>query len=884
MPLAPDTKLGHYEVVEAIGAGGMGEVYRARDTKLGRDVAIKVLPEEFSHDKERLQRFEREAKLLASLNHNNIATLHGLEETSGILFLVMELVEGETLAERIARGPIPTDEALALFKQIAEALEAAHEKGIIHRDLKPANIKVTPEGTVKVLDFGLAKALVEDGAAVDISQSPTLTKEGTQAGVILGTAPYMSPEQARGKTVDQRADIWALGCVLFEALTAKKCFFGETVTDTLAAVVRGEPDWAALPATTPRTLRGLLTRCLKKDPRLRVQHAGDARIALEEALDEPAGAAPAHGIRKAHLYLVAGAAAVVGAILTSLFMSSPTPLADPVTRSILSLAPAYQLDVFQTTTVAISPDGRSVVWVGNQDGARRLYLRRLEELEAQPIVGTEGAQMPFFSPDGQWVGFTTGGTGLMKVSLGGGAPISIDQSVGGRGASWSADGTIVFTQGVQNGLSRIPSDGGPIETLTSVDRESGETTHRLMDVLPGGRAVLFTRGTSDLTTWDDASIAVLDLETGRHQILIEGGTNPRYSTTGHLVYARAGSLLAVAFDADSLEAQGVPVTVLEGVATSPNTGQAEYGLSRDGTLIYAPGDSWGDDHRVVWVDRDGNVEPLIETPRAFMTAGLSPDGRMLALEIDGASKSVWVYDLARGILTQIAAGYNHGLPVWAPSGDRVSFYSRRSGKREIFWRSADASAEAELLSSSEYSRFPHSWTPDGESFVFTETHPDTGSDIWTRSMDGDATETPVLQTESNEDWPTISPDGRWMAYQSDESGRREIYLRPFPVQGSKWQISTEGGMYPRWNPTGRELFYRQGDKLMAVDVRTDPELELGKPRELFERSSPYGRYDVDRNGERFVMADTSVSQKPPTQLILVLNWAEELKRLVTTEN
>ena len=552
----------------------------------------------------------------------------------------MELVEGETLAERIARGPIPTDEALALFKQIAEALEAAHEKGIIHRDLKPANIKVTPEGTVKVLDFGLAKALVEDGAVVDISQSPTLTKEGTQAGVILGTALYMSPEQARGKTVDQRADIWALGCVLFEALTAKKCFFGETVTDTLAAVVRGEPDWAALPATTPRTLRDLLTRCLKKDPRLRVQHVGDARIALVEAHEEPAGAAPAHGIRKAHLYLVAGAAAVVGATLTSLFMSSPTPLADPVTRSILSLAPAYQLAVFQTRTVAISPDGRSVVWVGNQDGARRLYLRRLEELEAHPIVGTEGAQMPFFSPDGQWVGFTTGFTGLMKVSLGGGAPISIDQSVGGRGASWSADGTIVFTQGVQSGLSTIPSDGGPIETLTSVDRESGETTHRLMDVLPGGRGVLFTRGTSDLTTWDDASIAVLDLETGRHQILIEGGTNPRYSTTGHLVYARAGSLLAVAFDADSLEVQGVPVTVLEGVATSPNTGQAEFGLSRDGTLIYAPGDSWGDDHRVVWVDRDGDVEPLIETPRAFMTAGLSPDGRMLALEIDGASQSV----------------------------------------------------------------------------------------------------------------------------------------------------------------------------------------------------------------------------------------------------
>ena len=888
MPLAPDTKLGHYEVVEAIGAGGMGEVYRARDTKLGRDVAIKVLPEEFSQDKERLQRFEREAKLLASLNHTNIATLYGLEETRGMLFLVMELVEGETLAELFARGPIAADEALPLFKQVADALEAAHEKGIIHRDLKPANIMVTPEGTVKVLDFGLAKAFVDDGGAVDLSQSPTMTREGTKAGVLLGTAPYMSPEQARGKSIDQRTDIWALGCVLFEALTAKNCFRGETVTDTLAAVVRAEPEWAALPATVPAKLRDLLTRCLKKDPRQRVQHVGDARIAIEEALGESAGSAAVDEAREgrgANLYLVAGAATILGAGLTWLLMSSSTPTTGAVTRSVVPLAPAEELALRWTSSVAISPDGRSVVYVGNRDGARELYLRRLDELEAEPIEGTKGARMPFFSPDGQWVGFKTGAE-LMKVSLRGGGAVSVAPlSRGSRGASWSDDGTIVFTRNPGAGLSRIPSDGGESDALTSVDLESGESTHRLMDVLPGGKAVLFARGTGDLATWDEASIAVLDLDTGRHHVLIEGGANPRFSPSGHIVYARAGSLLAVAFDPDSLKVQSVPVTVLDGVATSPITGQAEFSLSRNGTLVYAPGDSWGVDYRVVWVDRDGGVEPLIETRRAFRSARLSPDGRSVALGLEGANISVWVYDLSRGILTQLAAGYNHRAPVWTPSGDRVTFMSARAGKAEIYWRPADGSAEAEPLSRGEHGRVPLSWTPDGKTLVFEESHPDTGRDIWMLSLEGEATETPLLQTESNESGAAISPNGRWMAYASDESGQQEIYIRAFPAQGGKWQVSTEGGTLPRWNSNGRELFFRQGNKLMTVDVRTESELTLGRPRELFERFSPFGgEYDVDKDGQRFVMADASVSREAPTQLILVQNWAEELKRLVPTEN
>ena len=555
---------------------------------------------------------------------------------------------------------------------------------------------------------------------MDISQSPTMTREGTKAGVLLGTAPYMSPEQARGKSIDQRTDIWALGCVLFEALTAKSCFRGETVTDTLAAVVRAEPEWAALPATVPAKLRDLLTRCLKKDPRQRLQHVGDARIAVEEALGESARSAAVDEAREVSgpiLYLVAGVAAILGAGLTWLLMSSTPPPSGAVTRSVLPLAPADELSLTLTPSIAIAPDGRSFAYVGNRGDTTELYLRRLEELEAKPIEGTVGGDMPFFSPDGQWVGFRSGDA-LMKVSLSGGAPISIARmSRRGRGASWSRDGTIVFNIQAHEGLSRVSADGGRPETLTSVDDESRKYSHRLMDVLPGGNAVLFTQGTVGMATWDEASIGVFDLDTGRHHILIEGGTNPRFSTSGHIVYARAGSLLAMAFDADSLEVNGVPVTVVEGVATSPLYGQAEFSLSRNGTLIYAPGGSWGDDRRVVLVDRDGGVEPLIETRRAFDYARLSPDGRSLALQLEGANLSVWVYDLSRGILTQLAAGNNHGMPVWAPSGERVAFFSMRAGQGEIFWQLADGSAEAEPLSRGDYVRIPYSWAPDGKTLV-----------------------------------------------------------------------------------------------------------------------------------------------------------------------
>ena len=884
MPYSEGTRLGAYEIREPIGKGGMGEVFRARDVRLGRDVAIKMLPSEVAQVPERLARFRREAQVLASLNHPNIAAIHGLEEHEGQPFLVLELVDGEDLSERLKRGPIPLEEIFDIARQVAEALEEAHNKGVVHRDLKPANIMVTPDGKVKVLDFGLAKAFAaeNDGSSPELSQSPTISRQATAAGVILGTAAYMSPEQAKGKQVDKRTDIWAFGAVVYEMLTARQAFSGEDFSETLAAILKEEPDWTRLPAATPAKLNELLRRCLRKDPKRRWHDIADARIEIEEAPEGEVAEAPARNLRGV-LVLAALASIVTGVIVWGVTRSSaPTPLPPlPVMRTVIPLPPGSELGREFDPMLAISPDGQTAAYAVREGGVRRLYLRSMDSLEAQLVPGTEMATMPVFSQDGRWVAFRVGlgGGSLKKVSVTGGAPIVITAVGAGRGSAWAPDGTIIFTRDAA-GLARVSSDGGIPETLTTPDRESREKTHRFPHLLPGGSALLFTDGSADIDSFDEASIAVLSLETGERRMLVQGGSNPHYVSTGHLVYARAGAIVAVPFDVTELEVTGPPVTVLEGVAMNPVAGNAEMSLSGTGHLLYAPGGAFTPPHRVVWVGRDGETEPLTQSTGYFASTALSPDERRLAIFVTGANNSIWIYDIARATMTRLVSGFENLFPIWTPSGVRVTFNSNRSGPLNLYWQIANGSAPPERLTTSEFAQTAESWAPDGQWLVFEEQRPDTGFDIGVLSMEGDRTSRPFAQSAANETSPRFSADGRFIAYTSDESGRNEVYIQPFPSSGRKWPVSTEGGDTPLWNPNGRELIYANGGEILVVDVDTRGELTLGKPRALFEVPSALnGPMDISSDGQRLVFIDESAAPPAPTYLVLIQNWAEELKRL-----
>jgi Tol biopolymer transport system component len=890
--LSAGTRLGSYEVVAQIGAGGMGEVYQAHDTKLGRDVAIKVLPEAFAHDPERLSRFQREAKLLAALNHPNIATIHGLEQSGGTSYLVMELVSGETLQERVKRdGPVPVEEALAIAKQIAEALEAAHEKGIIHRDLKPANVKVTPEGKVKVLDFGLAKAFAGDAASDDPSNSPTLSAAATLQGVILGTAAYMSPEQARGKTCDKRTDIWAFGCVLYELLAGKRAFQGESTTEILAAVLRGEPDWQALPASTPVKIRDLLQRCLQKDVNRRARDAGDARIEIEEAVAAPATAEavrPAKGMRalgrRAQVLGVGALLLVVVVTGLAVWKLKPAPSPQPVTRTVITLPPGQQLAGLDNgPSVVLSPDGTRLAYVARQSGPQQIYLRAMDSLEASPIPGTEGATEPFFSPDGQWLGFFAGGK-LKKVLVSGGAVLTLgDAGVPSPGASWGSQGMIVFAPSLVGVLQQVSDAGGTPQPLTR--REKGEVSHRWPEFLPGGKAVLFAAGATN-TNWTSAQVAVQSVGTGERRNLVQGGMYPRYAPSGHLVYARGGSLMGVPFDPQRLTATGAAVPVVEGVLQSPFSGAAQYSISATGSLVYVSGGAQAAQLRLVWVSRNGAEQALAASAHTYQNPHLSPDGRRVAVGITEQETQTWLYDLSRDTLTRLTFGAKVNTnPVWTPDGKRVVFQSNKEGTPNLFWQPADGSGALERLTTSEYTDAAMSWSPNGQLLAFIEITPSTGYDIWVLRI-SDRKPQPFLRTPFNESVPQFSPDGRWLAYISDESGRFEVYVQPYPGPGGKWQISTGGGTEPVWNPNGRELFYRSGGKMMAVDIATQPGFSAGKPRVLFEGQyqptpATFPNYDVSPDGQRFLMLKASESaETAPTQINVVLNWFEELKRRV----
>jgi eukaryotic-like serine/threonine-protein kinase len=883
------TRLGPYEIVGAIGAGGMGEVYRARDAKLGRDVALKVLPEAFARDAERMARFQREAKVLASLNHPNIATIHGLEDSGATHALVMELVEGPTLADRIKQSPIPIDETLRIAKQICEALEYAHERGIVHRDLKPANVKVTNDDAVKVLDFGLAKALEADASSIDISTSPTISRMATQAGVLLGTAAYMSPEQAKGKPVDRRADIWAFGCVLYEMLTGKMAFRGESVTDTLAAVIKEEPDWSRLPVGTPIRVRVLLQRCLQKDPKQRLRDIGDARISLDEVLSgapesSSVGAATVSAPFWRRAIIVSFGTLLFGAAVASLVTWSlkPSPSPPPVSRYVITLPQGQQLAGLDNgPSVALPPDGADLVYVATQGGTQQIYLRAMDSLETKPIAGTEGAIGPFFSPDGQWLGFFADGK-LKKIPVSGGAAQILADVQVPYGASWGNRGMIVFTP-TQGGLQQLSEAGGVGQPLTHL--VNGEDGHLWPELLPGSKAVLFVLA-------PQGAIGVDVIGTGERRNLIQGqaGTMPRYALSGHLVYGQAGNLMAVPFDVQHLKVTGTAVPVVENVLQS-TLGPAQYSVSATGSLVYLPGGAQVSQSKLVWVSRNGAEQPLAAPARDYDQPRLSPDGHRVAVDLrENGATQVGLYDLARDTLARLTfEGNVNQYPVWTPDGRRIVFQSNRGGPSDLFWQMADGSGGLEPLMNNENGVVPMSWSSDGQALAVVELLPDSRFQLSVLRMSDRKTQ-PFLQP-GYEDAPQFSPDGRWLAYVSNESGRKEIYVQPYPGPGGKWQISTEGGSEPMWNPKGKELFYRSGDngdKMMAVDISTQPGFVAGKPRQLFEGKylpDPYARanYDVSPDGQRFLMLKPSEQLgAAPTQINVVLNWFEELKRLVPT--
>jgi len=884
--------LSHYKVLEKIGQGGMGVVYRAEDTNLSREVAIKVLPEQFTKDPQRLARFEREAKLLASLNHPNIAAIHSFEHSDDIHFLVLELVPGETLAERVAKGPLPVEEALEICRQIAEGVEAAHEKGVIHRDLKPANVKVTPEGKVKILDFGLAKAFEDETPVTDISQSPTLTEEMTRAGVIMGTAAYMSPEQAKGEAVDKRADIFAFGCVLYELLTGKRTFDGKTITETLAKILEGEPNWAALPDTTPVRIKELLQDCLQKEVHNRIHDVSQLRIQINKALEEPtesptlASAVQPGGQRWA---ITAGTVVLTAVIvgLAAWLLVQPSTPEQTLNRFVVTPSPPVVLASGGANDLAISPDGSQFVYMGVGEGGSQLYLRSLDDFVDRPIPGTEGAVASvFFSPDGKSIGFFAEGK-LKKTSLAGGSPITLcDAPPLRRTGDWFED-TIVFTANFDSGqgLYRVSANGGEPEMLATVNLDEGELRYRISDFLPDGKDLLFT-----IRSNTGFQIDLLSLETGERKVVLENARQARYLSTGHLVYeqTRTGNLMAVPFDLAALDVTGDSVPVVQGVSQSTN-GSVDYAISDNGTLIYVPSTSTGGlDSTLVWVDREGQEEPLAAEPQGYESPRISPDGLRLAVTINESGGSdVWIYELEREILTRLTfdPAADH-YPVWTPDGQRIVFDSGRVGaSHNLFWKAADGTGQVERLTTSPSNHTAHSFSPDGKRLVFRDS---TTNDLQVLSMEGERTSQPLLQNQFDVGNGMISPDGQWIAYESNESGRLQVYVRPFPnVEEGKWQISSDGGTETVWAPRGQELFYRNGEAMMVVGIKTEPTFTAGSPVALFTGSYVIGEpvvdYDISPDGQRFLMIkEADEEEGQPGQINVVLNWFEELKRLVPT--
>ncbi len=867
----------------------MGEVYRARDGKLGRDVAIKVLPEAFAADAERLARFRREAQVLASLNHPHIAAIYGLAEADGVEGLVLELVEGETLGERIARGPLPFEEALQIARQIADALEAAHERGIVHRDLKPANVKLTPDGNVKVLDFGLAKALTGDRSSPDASHSPTLTAASTSAGMVIGTAAYMSPEQARGRPVDKRADIWAFGAILFEMLTGRRLFEGETVSDVLAGVLRQEIDFESVPAETPSAIVRLLHRTLERDPKSRLHDIADARLEIEESLRTPRRsaetAAPPKRVRTPGWlpWSIAAAALLIGAALAR----RTQPPKDELVHLSVPLPDTMSLDpnlLEQTQILAISPDGRRIAFLARKEESRSLFVRDLSRERAEPVAGTENGSEPFFSPDGEWLGFVAGGR-LQKTSLRGGTPISLAIAPGSRGAAWGAGGSIVFAPTVSSPLFRIPDAGGEPRPLTVLDTASRERTHRWPDVISEGNWVLFTVGTEDKPgDYDESRIDAVSLETGKRHVVYRGASLARFAPPDHLLLARHGDVLAARFDAKTAQVRGAAVPVLQGVSGEGRSGISFFSAARNNALLYAVGLSLQGTNEIVWMDRTGRSAPTGIPPGLYTALALSPDGQKLTYATGpggGARSDVWIADLANSSQFQLTSSGQAVAPCWTPDGASVVFSSATGDA--VMRQRADGGAAAELLWRSPYGVpiAPNSFSADGSELTVTLSgRSGSRADLFLISLSGERKVRPLIATSAAEYRGMISPNGRWIAYTGEYEGGPQVYVQPYPGLAGRWQISTTGGAGPRWSHDGKELFFVSKNEMMAVPIREAPTFSPGQPRSLFKIDRPAASewsdiYDVSPDGKRFVVLTGQKAATTP-RLDVILNFGRQI--------
>jgi len=922
--------LGPYHVLAKLGEGGMGEVYRARDTRLNRDVAIKVLPDAFVHDADRIARFQREAQLISQLNHPNICALYHISEAPNpqsqianpeqTQFLVLELVDGPTLADRIAQGRIPLDEAVPIARQIAVALEAAHENGIVHRDLKPANIKLTQDGTVKVLDFGLAKALgpePADGPAraghYGVSQSPTITSPAmrTNAGIILGTAVYMSPEQAKGKPADKRSDVWAFGCVLYEMLTGKRAFDGEDLTDVVAAVVRGDPDWSALPAEIPPHIRTLLKGCLEKDRKARISDIAVARFLLEKGEALPAARqAPAAAPRPrswTRMALPVGAALLaIAAAAAALAQWRPwvTPSSNTPVRLTADIgAQTSLLDVLGASAI-LSPDGKVLAFsgVGGVGDNLALYVRRLDQLEAMRLPSTEGALNPFFSPDGKWIGFFSNGK-LKKVAVSGGPAVTLCDAPLGRGGSWGDDGRIVFTPATAPGtpLQRVAAEGGTPEKLFEL--AEGETSQRWPQVLPGSKAVIYTSPTTP-GNFANASIIARALPNGSRKVLVKDAYYGRYVASGHLLFFREQTLFAAPFDADRLEVTGAAVPAIEGVRSNNGSGGGQFDVSGEGTIVYAAGATLADTAPIRWMERSGTLSVLRSTPSSWTNPAFSPDGNLLAIDIDdGTQTDIWIYDWQRDTLSRRTFDKaDDARPVWSPDGTRIAFASRRGDVPafNIYWQRADGTGDAERLTTSKNSQWPTSFHPNGRVLAFLEVPSGGPSDVMMLPIDGDekagwkpGAPTAFLKESFAESSAMFSPDGRWIAYISNEGGRNDIFVRPYPGPGGKFQISSGAADDPSWSRTAPELFF-----LSSADLRINVmpyrvegnTFVAGKPVPLNDTRiagrprSPSRDLDVHPDGKRFVVAGSEGdAAQRLDKVVFVFNFFDELRRIAPSK-
>ena len=893
MPLSPGDRLGPYEILCAIGAGGMGEVYRARDSRLGRDAALKVLPQVFARDAERMLRFEREAKVLASLNHPNISQLYGLEESNGVRALVMELVEGPTLAEQIKQGSLRIGEAMPLAKQIAEGLEYAHERGVIHRDLKPSNVKLTPDGQVKVLDFGLAKALEDESTEEELRNSPTLSVASTRAGVLLGTAAYMSPEQARCKRVDRRTDIWAFGCVLYEMLSGLPAFAGETTSDILACVIRAEPDWSSLPASVPPRLRELLRRCLQKDPKQRLQAIGEVRVTMEEILAGSPDvttltAAPVDArlkLRERIAWFSAVALLTIVAALLGIGYFSRAP--KPVQTIISQIGPPentkFVLAGLSAGPPAVSPDGNSLAFAARSaDGKQLLWVRSLDGATERALAGTEGATFPFWSFDSRSLAFFANGK-LYRIDTAGGPLLALCDAASGRGGAWGADDTILFAL-LSGPIFRVPASGGAPQPVTKLTESLSQYSHRWPQFLPDARHFLFL---GQATSSGDSTIYIGSLDGGEPKLLLRNESNAIYAPPGYLLFVRQGTLLGQRFDANKLQLTGDALPLAGHDAVDSAMAKGNFSVSENGILLYSGGAV--SEARLLWFDRMG--KQLAETARVdvYGFPRISPNGRKLAVSrASGAStSSIWIFDLDRGTSSRLtfSAGRDE-LPVWSPDGKFIAFASTQGGKRHIYQQAADGTGNATLVVPGEGDEIFPSWSSDGRYLIF-QSHSNQGNspwEIWAEPLFGDHKIFPVAQNPHFlRGTPTLSPGGKWLGYDSDESGRMEVYLTPFLRGGGKWQVSPGGGGCARWRADGRELFYMSLDnKLMSVEIsEQSSSVVIGKVQPLFQTNpvprAPECMYDITPDGQRFVVVTLALElgSQPET---LVVNWPTLLKK------